>query len=92
MDETLKIIIVLLLIAAFIISVIFASISVYDYFNMGNIDNIERNQEFIDNCKIGQDLRDKATELIQNNTHIFQQQSCTWIKVNNDFVGIPMEK
>ncbi len=80
------------MIAGLIIAIIFASAAIYDYYKNESIHNMKRNQGIVDSCMPGQDMTDKSTELIQNGTHIFLQQTCTWIKSVNHFIPVMVPK
>jgi len=92
MNKDLQVILVLLLITAIIISTIFASIAIYDYYKNENIKNQIRNQELIDNCIPGEYRGEKSTGLIQNETHIFHPQTCSWHLAVNNFTAFMMPK
>ena len=81
MNEDLNIIIWLLLIAALIISIIFASASIYDYTVRQELHETTRNNNITQNCIPYKNYRDSAIELITNKTHSFQPQTCIWIKI-----------
>ena len=83
MNTNLKIIIVLLFIAAIIISSIFVVIIISDYLKTQDLINKTRTDNIIKNCIPNETFKEMPVEIIRNQTHSFQLQTCMWIESTN---------
>ncbi len=90
MHPDLKIIVGLLMLAALIISSIFTSLAIYDYLKAQDVIKKTRTENIVKNCIPGETFKEKPVEIIRNQTHSFQLQTCMWIESTNSIVGVPM--
>lgn len=93
MNEDLNVIIWILLIAGLIISTIFTVLSIYDYSKDLELKNQYLQNSIIKNCTPSLDSYDRRYfgELIRNDTHIFQHQTCKWLLVDKSITGVNVE-
>ena len=90
MHPDLKIIVGLLMLAALIISSIFASLAIYDYMKAQDAIKKTRTENIVKNCIPNETFNEMPVPIIRNQTHSFQLQTCMWIESTNSIVGIPM--
>lgn len=91
MNEDLNVILWLLLIAALIISTVFAVISIYDYTIRVNHNETIRNNFIVDSCIPQTNYKENPTGMIWNDTHIFHPQTCTWLQKQASYEGITVD-
>lgn len=73
-----NIVLKLFVILLVVLVAVFYSILIYDYLKTEEVNNEIRNYNIIINCIPTENWVGEAVELIRNDTHIFQPQTCIW--------------